>query len=489
MSPGMKRRQCLQLGALASLPAWAQRGFDTPPPPGPARALRWPALERASLPNGLEIWVARKPGGLPLVTVLLQIGAGSLHDPAGKAGLADLTLAVMAKGARRGDETMDAADLAHAAESLGSALDIEVLPDCARLALTVGTARLEEAVNLLADVACRPTLLAAELERSRAQALDALTLSLADAPLLAGELAQRLFWGETPRGRLATHASLAKLRREDLLACHRQLLRPDSSRLILAGDVELAEAIELAEAFFADWQAPRQPLPALPLLSPQPLAPALLLDLPEAGHCAVLLAAPGPALGVDAAPAQVAQAVLGQGYSSRLNQELRIKRGLSYGSSSQAEALPGAGCWRLGAQTRPERAAEVAQLMRAELLRLAREPVPEAELAARQAALLGELGRAPDTSAGLALLVAEQARQGRGQQALADWPAALRAVRPAQLQALAGALWRPEALRCVVVGDLKGARVEEELRRQWPGAWPLRAQELDLGSRTLRKGA
>lgn len=481
----MKRRHCLALGALAAWPAWAQQGFDRAPAPGPTRPLNWPALEHASLPNGMQLWVARKPG-LPLVTAWLELGAGSLYDPPGKAGLAELTLAVMAKGARRGEETMDSADLAHAAESLGDSLDIHTRPDAACLALTVPGSKLEDAVALMADVACRPTLPAQELERSRAQAMDVLTLAQGDAMLLAGELAQRLYWGDTPRGRLSTRSSLLRLRRDDLIACHRQLVRPDSSRLILAGDINLPEALELAEAFFGEWRAPKLAVPPLPPLAPQPMAPALLLDLPGAGQTAVVLSAPGPGRGRELAASQLAQAVLGQGYSSRLNQALRIQRGLSYGSRLQVEAWPGAGCWNLAAQTRHERAGEVAQLMRSELLRLAREPVPEAELQARRAAWLGELARSAETTAGLAQLVSEHLQQGREAHTLADGPAALRSVQPSEVQSLAQTHWRPEAMRCVVVGELSALGLDD-WRRQWPGAWVLRASELDLGSATLRR--
>jgi len=272
-----------------------------------------------------------------------------------------------------------------------------------------------------------------------------------------------------------------------VLTLLRQQLRPDNTVLILTGDVEPAAARALAQRHFGDWRPHRMAQLPLPPAAPAAAPQTLLLDLPGAGQSAVLLLAPFAARGDLSAQraGTLANAVLGQGYSSRLSQEVRIKRGLSYGANSTAECLPAGGLLSALAQTKHGSAAEVAALMRAELLRLAREPVPVAELEARRASLLGEHGRQLETTAGLAALLAAQLERGAEPLALARLPAEWAAVDAAQLQDFAATHWQAARLRSVIVADLQEAG--EGLRRLDPQAWVIRAAELDLGSPALTK--
>lgn len=478
---------------LGAATASAQQGFDKPPPPAEARPLVVPSMAQTRLPNGFGIAVAERRA-LPLATVLLQIDAGSLLDPPGKAGLASLATTVMGKGIQRGEQAVDAAEFAAQVEALGGTLDVSAGARASQFQLTVASNRLDEAVALLADVARRASLPSEELERSRAQALDALKLGLSDPGTVAGLLARRLFWGETPRGQLATAQSLQRIRRDDLLAFQRQQLRPDRAALVVAGDVDLAQARALAAKHFGDWKQNRMLAPQAPAIAPKAMtATVVLLDLPGAGQSAVVVAAPYAPLGN--APEQraalvagaVANGVLGVGYSSRINQEIRIKRGLSYGASSGAELLPAAGMLVASAQTKHESAGEVATLLQAELQRLAAEPVAPPELAARQALLIGEFGRELETTAGLAGVVADQLQRGRALDELGRLPDELQAVDAARVQDFATRFWgAPEAHRIAIVADLRTAGAA--LQKQFPKALVLRADELDLGSATLRRG-
>jgi zinc protease len=479
----------LALPLLAKAQAQAQAQiFGQMPAPGPARPLPLPHLQALHLSNGLRVVLAPRRG-VPLVTAeLLLQQAGSLLDPPGKAGLAQLSLLMLSKGALRAGRAVDASDISFAAESLGASLETSSDPLAGGLALTLATPQLEAGLALLADLLRRATVPADELERSREQLVDSFKLGLSDPALLAQLLGRRLFWGGSPAGQIATPATLARLRRDDVLGFQRRQLRPESSTLILAGDLDLAQARALAERYFGDWRAPGAPGPRLAGQQPQPLqARSVLLDLPGAGQSVVQVLAPyaglhdlsGQRVG------QLAHAVLGQGYSSRLSQEVRIKRGLSYGASSLVDSLPGAGMLSAFAQTKHGSAAEVARLMAGELLRMGREPVGAAELEARRASLIGGYARQLETTATLSALVAEHLQQGREPAALARLPEELAAVEAGQLREFAAAQWRAEALRTVIVTDLKAAG--EGLRQLDPKAWVISFDQLDLGSPLLRR--
>ena len=141
--------------------------------------------------------------------------------------------------------------------------------------------------------------------------------------------------------------------------------------------------------------------------------------------------------------ALVANAVLGGGYSARLNQEIRIRRGLSYGSGSGIEARRGAGPFVAPTQTRNDAAAEVLGLILAEMRRLGAEPIPVAELTARRASLTGDFGRDTETTAGTAALIAGYVMRGLGPDEIGRYLPGVLAVTPAEAQAAAAELLAP----------------------------------------------
>ncbi|MDC8770163.1 M16 family metallopeptidase [Roseateles albus] len=480
-----------------------EAGFDRAPEPTPALPLQLPVFEQAALPNGMRLVVIERRG-LPLVTAMLSVQAGSLADPPGKSGLAELSFGVLGKGARRGGVKADATALADAADALGSGLEISTGAQASRLSMTVMSMHLNESLSLLADVLRAPTLPAQEVNSSRLQLQQAIKQEASDPMALATQLAWRLYWGDSPPGRLSSTQSLARIKREDVLTFCREKLRPERTTLVLAGDVDLAQGLALAERYFGSWGLQHPPAAAhlppqgshpsrpAPDGAPAPLGPPILLvDLPGSGQSAVLLFAPFPAQrSRDSEPARariaaLASAVLGSGYSSRANQQVRIKRGLSYGAYSSAESLPAGGMLLLSTQTKHINAAEAAQLLHSELLGLAHEAVPADELLARQNGLLGDFARQLETTQSLASLAAEQLERGETLAELADYADQLKRVSAAQVQAFAQHYWPASALRLVIVADLKQAGAG--LRQQYRQAWLIPAAELDLGTQKLRR--
>ncbi|MCV2421147.1 M16 family metallopeptidase [Paucibacter sp. DJ2R-2] len=496
--------QAALVAALGWLPglATAQVGFDSPPRPASPQALELPEFRQSRLPNGLGLAVVERHRQ-PLVTAMLLLQTGAVYDPPGKAGLAELSVAMMGKGVQRGAVAVPAAELAAAVEGLGTQLEIGSGARSSQLGVTVASNRLDASLGLLAEMLRSPSLSEEEFARMQAQAADALKLGRSDPAQLAAQVARRLYWGDSPQGRQATPATLARIQLDDVRAFHRLHLRPDRVTLILAGDIDPAQARALADKHFGKWRAPRTALPQMPALAPKPLATkTVLVDLPGAGQSAVLVmapaAAPSPvplaqlqpetqALEVVTQQANaLANTVLGVGYSSRINQEVRIKRGLSYGAASGIEALPGGAVLITSAQTKHESAGEVAALMQQEIRRMAAERVPDPELVARRAVLIGEFGRQLETTAGLAGLAADGLIRGRPLAELSRVPEELAALDGESTRLLASRHWQAERLRTVIVADFKQGGLA--LRQQFPDALLLKAEEVDLASPTLKRG-
>jgi len=464
MSARTTRRNALQAAAaLLAAAGWpvvagaATPGIETPPEPGPPRPLKLPPVEQVRLANGLRVVVAPR-SRVPLVTASLMVMAGGENEPAGRAGLAAATVGLLVKGARRGGRAVGATALAQQAEALGASVDSGSGWRSASLGMTVTTPRLPQALALLADLLRQPLLQAEEWARARDQTLDELRLTLASPGSVAAMAARRVFWGRGPWAASATPASLQRIGIDELRALHRSAYRPERSVLLLAGDIDAAAALRLAERLFGGWQASGAALaPVEPLAPASALQRLVLVDMPGSGQSGVVLAAPFAALGdAERRVAEVASAVLGGGFSSRLNQEVRIKRGLSYGVSVAGEMQPGGGLWTAQAQTQHATAAQVAELLRSEVLRLAQEPPAAAELAARQATLVGRFARRLETGAGMAAVLGSLLAQGRPLADLGGYVDEVQAVTPAQVQAFAQRHWRAEALRVVVAGDLSG---------------------------------
>lgn len=489
--PGWSRRAALTaaLGLPASLiasAAFATPGVDEPPLPQPTRALQLPVIHQQRLDNGLDVVVVQR-SELPLVSLSLLVRAGAEADPPGKPGVAAMTSQLWPKGARRNGRAVPAPELARQAEALGGALEARSSWGASQLTMTVTTPRAAEALGLMADVLRQPLLAADELERARAQALDSLRVSLGNPAELAALVLRRSFWGDVPHGRVAPPAAVRRLQRADLLAFQARWVRPDRVSLVLVGDLSAEQGLALAQRLLGDWRTPAEAAPELPLLAPQSLAsPLVLIDLPGSGQSSVAVAAPFVAsLDKDRLTALVANAVLGGGYSARLNQQVRIQRGLSYGVASQAEAFGAGGMLSALSQTSHPNAAEVLQLMREQITGLAEAPPTADELAARQATLIGSFGRRLETTAGLSALLVNQIVSGRPLAELSTFVSGVLAVTPAQVQALARQRWPATSLRAVVVGDLSAAGAA--LAALAPQALRLGAAELDLEQTSLRK--
>jgi zinc protease len=455
----------------------------TPPAPGPAPKLVVPTPSVQTLANGLQVISVRR-AGLPLVTAQLVVRSGGEMDPPQRAGLADLTANLLSKGAAG----KTAPQIAAAAEALGGSLNAAAGWDGSAVGITVTTPKVPQALNLLADVVRQPDFSAAELKRAQAQAIDDLRLMLSRPTALASLAASRGVFGVGAYGhsRSGTPASLARISRADVQQLHAALYRPDNAILVLTGDVTPTQAQQLAQASFGDWVKPATPLPARPVGKADGQLPAILLiDQHGAGQAGVVAAHAAPARDDDDYyVGTVANAVLGGSYSARLNEEIRIKRGLSYGAFSRLQPLADAGLWLASAQTKNPSAAQVVDLMLGEFKRLGSTRVSADELAARKATLIGGYGRSLETTAGLADQVGDLAIYGVKLDEIGKYIEQVQAVTPKQIEKYADKHLDAGDSTVVVVGD--AAKFAAAVRQAHPKAVLLESTALDLDSPSLQ---
>ena len=455
---------------------------QSPPPPAAPVQPALPTPVERTLPNGLRVIVAHS-SDLPLVTAQFTVRTGGAADPAGKAGAADITASLLNKGAGRRTAAQVAGDI----EALGGTLEAGASWDGSQVTLSVMSDKLDPAMPIFADVIRRPTFAAEELERVRQQSLDNVTVEMQEPGTLVRYASAVALFGGTPYGHVlgGTAQSLKRVTRDDVLALHRTYYRPDNSVLVLTGDITPEAGFALAQRAFGDWTAPSAPLPSATPPEVKASPRVIVVDLPDSGQAAVSVTMPGIRRGDDRYyPGIVANGLL-NGYSARLNAEIRIKRGLSYGAGSALDARRFTGPFVARVQTKNESAPEVVDLILAELKKLGQAPAQPEELSVRQAALAGGYGRTLGTSEGLAATLSSYALQDIPLSEIGRYQDRVRAVTPDQAQAFAAALLDPGRADVIVVGD--GKLFLPALKAKFPELQVIPAAQLDLDSPGLRK--
>lgn len=472
--------------AAADAPVFALASYSAregPPPPGPPVSPRIPETRERTLANGLRVIVATRDA-LPLVSANLRFGAGSASDPGDLAGVADLTATLVTKGTT----TRSATDIAQQVERLGASLSANAGADSSAVSLFTRADRRDEAFALLADVTRNPVFDEAELDRERQQALDDLSVAMSNPGQIAARVMTRLLYGAAPYGGVATERSLEAITRAAARDFHLKYWRPENGVLVIAGAVSADEGFALAEKHFGGWAPGPNPLAVASTAAPPP-PPAetrtVVVDLPDSGQAAV-------AFGLrtlerthtDYYPALLATTVLGGGYSARLNAEIRIKRGLSYGAGASLAARKNAAPLIARTQTKNESASLVVDLIAAEFARLGAEPASPAELAARKATLIGDFGREIETISGLGDEISSLALFRLPPEKLKSYAADIDGVGADATMASARTWLAPQKASIVVVGD--ASVFWDEFSRKHPSAERLPLEALDLDKAGLK---
>ncbi|HYF23667.1 MAG TPA: pitrilysin family protein [Caulobacteraceae bacterium] len=458
---------------------------QAPPAPGPKRTIAAPVIAERTLSNGLRVIVA-KSSDVPIATAYVVAGGGSAADPTGRAGLADMTAALMTQGAGG----MTAPQIAARMEALGGTIGGGAGSDGSNMFVSAPTANLEAAGRVLADVVMRPSFAAEEVERRRKQSLDSLAVQMKNPGAISGWAASRVMYGAAPYGSPAggTADTLKSIKREDLVAAHQTWWRPDNATLILSGGIEPEAGFALAEKLFGGWAKPAAPVPALPSRAgPAPDAKVVVIDLPNAGQASVVAALRSvERKDPQVYPLSIANAVMGGGSNGRLFQEVRAKRGLSYGAYSGLGPRREEGFLSASAQTKNESAVQVADLFLAELERLAKEPIPAGDIERRKAFLIGNFGRQIETSAGLGGYLAGLVQSDLPLSEVGTYPDKIAGATSDQIAAAVARELPVSQTSLVIVGDAK--LFLDELKKTRPNVEVIPIAELDLNSPTLRKG-
>ena len=348
------------------------------PEPDRGRRFVFPSIEKSQLSNGLRVWTVRHPT-VPVVSGMLLIRSGSAADPAGKEGLAAITVDMLDEGSG----ARSAIEMHEALARIGAQFDLDIGSDGAALTVTMLSRFTERGLAIVADMAARPRLAEEDFARVRQLRLHRLSQTRDLPGAVADRTFVKLLYGEHPYGHTAigSEPSLARMDVDDVRRFHAGAMGPSVATLIAVGDCEHGEILRIAADVFAGWNGaslgatvPDTPLPRPARLNvvPRPGAPQSELRI---GHVAAARNTP------DYHALIAANMVLGGQFVSRINLNLREDKGLTYGARTAFDfrRMPGPFALQVSVQTSGTARAIRESLDEIAAIRGAR-PITEAEL-------------------------------------------------------------------------------------------------------------
>ena len=431
------------------------------PAPGPVRDFDFPPVTSSTLANGLGVRVATM-SRLPLVSISMVLDAGEAGLPTGSAGLAVLSGGALDGGTQK----RTGPELAEALEGIGSGLSVHTGWDSTTVSLTCLAERKEEAMALLAEALLQPAFPEPEVERLRNQRLAAIRQRRMDPGTMADDAAAHFFYAdESPYHRplAGTPESVAPLGPAEILAFVERHYHPGGSGLVVAGDVEVSEVKELAEAHFGSWKGAGEAdldVTVAPRFTERRI---LLVDRPGAVQSEIRIGQMGAARSTPHFfPLQVFNTVLGGAFTSRLMLNLREKQGFTYGVRSRLSLRRKAGPFSISAAVGTEVTAPAVREAFTELEGLISEGPTEDEVAGARDFIAGVFPLRLETAGQVSARIAELLVYGLPDDFFSSYRDRIREVTPEAARAAGQDVLRPGEMVVVVVGSVEGIRAPLE---------------------------
>jgi zinc protease len=432
------------------------------PKAGPPAEIHYPDVEVGRLDNGFSVYVVRRPVGVASISVVSRGGGSRL--PLGKSGLAALTARMMTEGTTKRSSLA----LAEAAESLGATLEESAGRDYVRLGLMTARTDFEKGVELLSEVAQKPSFSNKELERVRKEWLDSIEDERQSPSRLASLAGLRLLLGNALGAPVnGSKKDVQGLKRDDLVKFHRETFVPDNLALLVVGDLPLSEVQAAAQKYFgqlhgkAGKAAPPPELPAAPASTR-----VVLVDRPGSVQSSIFIAQPFPKRADPGYETrELLNEIVGGLFTSRLNTNLREEHAYTYGATSVDIATRDWGTFVVMTQVRTDVTAEalgeaVTELSKARDATLGR-PITDAEVNVARADLKQHLGASLVHAGEVAARVQDLFVHQLPPDYYRKYPATLDSLGTVQVVAESGRLDATRAV-IVVVGDK--SQVEPKLR-------------------------
>lgn len=427
-------------------------------PPANPRTMTFPALryeipkaERVVLGCGMPVYLLADPE-LPIVTVSAMVRAGSVFEPAAKAGLAGLTLGVMRSGGA-GDLSPEQVD--DELEFMASSVESGISSDMATVSLTSLTRNFDRTLRIFSDVLQHPAFNEKRVDIARKHLFEGLRRQNDDPKEIADREVIRAIYAGHPLGVVPTFETARAITRQDMIAFHQRFFRTDNMVLAVAGDFERDSLIRELNALFAKPAAasalvvPAIPQPAQ-LFSPEVLYARKDVNqtVIRMGHLGITKDNP------DIYAVRILDYILGGSFTSRLMMEVRTNQGLAYNVDSRFDVgRRYTGTFIAETETKAQTTGKVITLMEGIIGGMTKAPVTDAELKAAKEYIINSFMFGFTSPASIVTQRARLEFYGYPADYLENYRANIARVTAADVLAAARKYLRPDAFKLVVVGD------------------------------------
>jgi zinc protease len=407
--------------------------------------------------TGAQVYLVESPG-IPMVDVQIDLDAGGRRDPADKPGLASLMASSTSNGVRATatEAALDENALSEAWADLGASFGGSAGADRMSFALRSLTYPdlLDRAITLAARQLAEPSFPEAPWLRDRHKLLASLKEADTRPATLAARAYSRAVYGSHPYGYAMTEQSLLRTSVQDLRDLHASAVRACDAKVSVVGAVTRAQADALVQRLLARLpHAPCTARPPVPEVAPLQAASEQRIAFASA-QAHVLLGQPGYKRNdPDFLALTVGNHILGGGgFTSRLTEEVREKRGLTYSVYSHFSPGLHAGAFTVGLQTRPDQAQQALDLVREVLAKFVADGPTEKELQAAKDNLIGGFALRLDSNGKLLGNVANIAWNGLPLDYLDRWTERVDRLTVADVRAAFARKVQPATMATVVLG-------------------------------------
>ena len=443
----MRRFLLVMVTLLAAGPAWSND-------------ITLPDYERIVLENGAVLLLSEKHE-VPLIGLRAEVRGGSVADPPGKAGVAELLAAVMQKGA--GDR--NAAEFASAAANVGGRLSVSADVDSTSVAAEFLSRDAELMLELVSDVLQRPSLAADELEKDQARAIGLIKAAKdGDPNALMPHYANAFIFGDHPYGRptSGSESSLANITRDDLLEYFADNFGGDRLIISVVGDFDAAAMKTRLAAEFGNWEPAAAALEDIPAPPRAPGGRVLLIDKPGATQSYFWFGNVGVALDYPRrAELNLANTVFGARFTSMLVTELRVNAGLTYSARSVVDQRTQPGPVTIRSFTETSTTVEAIDLAISVLRRLQDKGLDDDMMISARNYIMGQFPPRLETASSLAGMLAYLELNGLDRSYVDEYGAELQAAAAESVAlAISEVYPQPDDLVFVIIGDADTIRDE-----------------------------
>lgn len=373
-------------------------------PAAPAQTLHLPPHERLVLKNGLTVLLMQKRG-VPLVDVFAVVKTGSAADPAGQAGLASVTAALLRKGTNTRTAQQFAADL----DFIGGTFEADSGPDFSTISAEFMTKDLARGLELFSDALLHPTFPQGETDKILAQALDGVKSEKDEPEAVLGLYFNGYLYGGGAYGRGSDgdEVSLKHIQRDAVVKFYEGNYAPGNTILAIAGEFDAAEMRKRLENTFGAWPSRSVAPVVIPATPPEKGKRLLLIDKPDATQTYFAIGNIGIAVNdPDRVAIRVVNTIFGGRFTSELNEALRVESGYTYGAGSFFDSHKEPGPFEIGSFTKNATTVPAMDLALDVLQKLHQNGVTAQQLASAKSYIKGQYPPNIETSAQLARRIA-----------------------------------------------------------------------------------